>query len=47
MLKKITLQELTFVDRFGYRITIETDQHRPVKLIDEADDQIYDLQPLS
>ncbi|KRL95269.1 hypothetical protein FC21_GL000857 [Limosilactobacillus equigenerosi DSM 18793 = JCM 14505] len=45
--EKITLQELTFVDRFGYRITIETDQHRPVKLIDEADDQIYDLQPLS
>jgi len=42
----ITSQELTFVDKFGYRITVQTNQERPVKLIDEADDQAYNIEPL-
>lgn len=42
----INSQELTFVDKFGYRITIQTNQERPVKLIDEADDQAYNIEPL-
>ncbi|WP_137597299.1 DUF4828 domain-containing protein [Paucilactobacillus kaifaensis] len=39
----IDSQQLIYIDKFGYHITIQANEQRPVKLIDDADDQTYTI----
>lgn len=44
--QQIKPDKLVFLDRFGYHITIQANEQRPISLTDEADDQVYTIQPL-
>ncbi|KRM37840.1 DUF4828 domain-containing protein [Limosilactobacillus pontis] len=44
--QQIKADKLVFLDKFGYHITIRANENRPVSLTDEADDQVYAIQPL-
>ena len=44
--QQIKADKLVFLDKFVYHITIRANENRPVSLTDEADDQVYAIQPL-
>ena len=37
---------LIYLDNFGYHITFVANESRPIKMLDEADDQAYIINPL-
>lgn len=45
--EQINNEHLIYLDRLGYHITIKANESRPVTLVDEADDQVYYLNPVT
>lgn len=44
--EQVSNSELVYLDKFGYHITVKVNAKMPVQVIDEADDQAYDIRPL-